>query len=92
MILDIGADGFDPPSDGRGLRGGGLTALQPTAAGAIVRRSRLNGMAVDRRIVKTGNHAIGFASEEDWFEYRLAHHPEFLRRIEEARAALRAGR
>jgi hypothetical protein len=21
---------------------------------------------------------IGFASEEDWFEYRLEHHPEFL--------------
>ena len=29
---------------------------------------------------------IGFASDEDWFEYRLEHHPEFLRRIEEARA------
>jgi prevent-host-death family protein len=34
---------------------------------------------------------IGFASEEDWFEYRLEHHPEFLRRIDEARAALRVG-
>jgi len=35
---------------------------------------------------------IGFASEDDWFEYRLEHHPEFLRRIAEARAALREGR
>ena len=35
---------------------------------------------------------IGFASEEDWFEYRLEHHPEFLRRIADARAALREGR
>ena len=34
---------------------------------------------------------IGFGSEEDWFEYRLEHHPEFLRRIEEARIAIRAG-
>jgi prevent-host-death family protein len=34
---------------------------------------------------------IGFASEEDWFEYRLEHHQEFLRRSDEARAALRAG-
>jgi hypothetical protein len=34
---------------------------------------------------------IGFASEDEWFEYRLEHHPEFLRRIEEARIALRAG-
>lgn len=35
---------------------------------------------------------IGFASEDDWFDYRLEHHPEFLRRIAEARAALREGR
>lgn len=35
---------------------------------------------------------IGFENEEDWFDYRLEHHPEFLRRIAEAREALRAGR
>jgi prevent-host-death family protein len=35
---------------------------------------------------------IGFASEDDWFDYRLEHHPEFLRRVAEARAALRDGR
>ena len=35
---------------------------------------------------------IGFESEEDWFEYRLEHDPRFLRRIERARASLRAGR
>ena len=35
---------------------------------------------------------IGFASEDDWFDYRLEHHPEFLRRIGEARTALREGR
>jgi prevent-host-death family protein len=35
---------------------------------------------------------IGFASEDDWFDYRLEHHPEFLRRIAEARVALREGR
>lgn len=34
---------------------------------------------------------IGFESEEDWFDYRLEHHPEFLRRIAEAREALRKG-
>ncbi len=34
---------------------------------------------------------IGFQSEDDWFEYRLENHPEFLRRIQEARQALRAG-
>jgi prevent-host-death family protein len=35
---------------------------------------------------------IGFESEEDWFEYRLEHDPRFLRRIEQARHSLRAGR
>jgi prevent-host-death family protein len=34
---------------------------------------------------------IGFGSDEDWLEYRLAHHPEFLRHVAEARAALRQG-
>ena len=53
-------------------------------------------LAVDEEIVITrhGRPAgilIGFGSEDDWFEYRLEHHPEFLRRIEEARVALRAG-
>ncbi len=35
---------------------------------------------------------IGFESEDDWFDYRVEHHPEFLRRIAEAREALRRGR
>jgi prevent-host-death family protein len=35
---------------------------------------------------------IGFASEDDWFEYRLENDPRFLRRVEHARDSLRAGR
>ena len=35
---------------------------------------------------------IGFASDDDWFEYRLEHHPEFLRRVAKARMAIREGR
>ena len=35
---------------------------------------------------------IGFESEDDWFEYRLENDPRFLRRIEQARNSLRAGR
>ena len=34
---------------------------------------------------------IGFESEDDWFEYRLEHHPEFLKRVQAARAALEVG-
>src|SRR5258708_4264198 len=53
-------------------------------------------LAIDEEIVITrhGRPAgilIGFASEDDWFDYRLEHPPEFLRRIDEARAALREG-
>jgi len=58
--------------------------------------SRYLKMAADEEILITrhGRPAgvlIGFQSEEDWFEYRLENHPEFLRRIQEARQALRAG-
>ena len=35
---------------------------------------------------------VGFASEDDWFDYRLENDPRFLRRIEQARNSLRAGR
>ena len=35
---------------------------------------------------------IGFESEEDWFEYRLENDPLFLRRIEQSRDSLIAGR
>jgi len=35
---------------------------------------------------------IGFESEDDWLDYRLEHHPDFLRRIAEAREGLRGGR
>ena len=54
-------------------------------------------LAADEEIVITrhGRPAgvlIGFASEDDWFEYRLEHHPEFLQRVAKARAAFREGR
>jgi prevent-host-death family protein len=35
---------------------------------------------------------IGFASEGDWFDYRLEHDPRFLARIERARQSIRSGR
>jgi hypothetical protein len=36
--------------------------------------------------------AIGFESEDDWFDFRLEHDPRFSRRIEKARTSLRSGR
>ncbi len=35
---------------------------------------------------------IGFASEQEWFDYQLENDPRFLRRIEQARNSLREGR
>jgi prevent-host-death family protein len=35
---------------------------------------------------------IGFASEDDWLDYRIENDPRFLARVEKARASLRAGR
>ncbi len=35
---------------------------------------------------------IGFATEDDWFDYRLEHDPRFLARIEAARKNLREGK
>ena len=45
-------------------------------------------------ITKHGRPAgvlVGFASEDDWFDYRLEHDTRFLQRIAKARASLRAG-
>ena len=58
--------------------------------------SRYLRLAAEAEIVITrhGRPAgvlIGFESEEDWFDYRLEHHPGFIRRITEARSALRRG-
>ncbi len=50
------------------------------------------GEIVIMRHGKPAGVLIGFASEDDWFEYRLETDPRFLRRIEKARASLRAGR
>ena len=34
---------------------------------------------------------IGFATEDDWFDFRLENDPRFLARVARARAGLRAG-
>jgi prevent-host-death family protein len=45
-------------------------------------------------ITKHGKPAgvlVGFASEDDWFDYKLEHDPRFLQRIAQARRSLRSG-
>src|ERR1700681_293103 len=35
---------------------------------------------------------VGFASEDDWFDYKLEHDPRFLQRMAQARKSLQAGK
>lgn len=35
---------------------------------------------------------VGFASEDDWFDYRLENDPRFLGRVETSRRSIREGR
>ena len=35
---------------------------------------------------------VGFATEDDWMDYRLEHDPRFVARIASARASIQAGR
>jgi prevent-host-death family protein len=46
-------------------------------------------------ITKHGKPAgilVGFASDDDWFDYKLDHDPRFLMRVARARASLQAGK
>ena len=59
--------------------------------------SRFLRMAEKEEVVitrhgKPAGLLIGFESEDDWFDYRLEHDPRFLKRVEEARASLKARR
>jgi len=55
-------------------------------------REAENEEIVITRNGKPAGVLIGFASEDDWFDYRLENDPRFLRRIERARNSLREGR
>src|SRR6266487_4740823 len=56
-----------------------------------LRLAEKEGIVITRH-GKAAGVLIGFASEEDWFDYRLENDPRFLSRIAAARASLRAGR
>jgi len=55
-------------------------------------RMAASGEIVITRHGKPAGVLIGFDSEDDWFEYRLLNHPEFVQRIATARSAIQAGR
>jgi len=57
----------------------------------LLREADKRDIVITRR-GKPAGVLIGFSSEDDWFDYRLESDPRFLKRIEEARKSLRAGR
>ena len=57
---------------------------------AYLRRAEREEIVITRHGQPAGV-LIGFESEDDWFEYRLEHNPEFLQRVAQARTAIRRG-
>ena len=56
-----------------------------------LRQAAKNEAIIITRHGKPAGLLTGFASEDDWFDYRLEHAPRFLARIAAARKNLRAG-
>src|SRR5436309_10741454 len=78
------------PSTGRPIRRVALAEVKDDLS-RFLRLAESEEILITRH-GKPAGVLIGFESEEDWFDYRLEHHPEFLRRVAEARAALDEGR
>ena len=89
------------PSSKRRTRRSGSTKKEPRIREVALAKvkddlSKYLRLAAGEEIVITrhGRPAgvlIGFDSEDDWFDYRIENHPEFLRRIAESRSALQRG-
>src|SRR4030095_1835695 len=78
------------PSTGRPMRRGALAEVKDDLS-RFLRLAESEEILITRH-GKPAGVLIGFESEEDWFDYRLEHHPEFLRRVAEARSALNEAR
>jgi prevent-host-death family protein len=85
------------PKPARGLKRTVKLACKVPLAEVKDDLSRYLRLAEDRDIIitrhgKPAGVLIGFATEDDWFDYRLAHDPRFLRKVSEARVDIAAGR
>ncbi|HET9490614.1 MAG TPA: type II toxin-antitoxin system prevent-host-death family antitoxin [Methylomirabilota bacterium] len=78
------------PSRGRPVRQAALAEVKDDLS-RFLRLAESEEILITRH-GKPAGVLIGFESEDDWLDYRLEHHPEFLRRIGEAREGLRSGR
>ena len=57
----------------------------------LLREAEKRDIVITRR-GKPAAVLIGFASEDEWFEYRLVNDPRFAARIAKSRESARAGR
>src|SRR6266705_6410403 len=78
------------PSTGRPVRQAALAEVKDDLS-RFLRLAESEDVLITRH-GKPAGVLIGFENEDDWFDYRLEHHPEFLKRVAEARDALRSGR
>src|SRR5262245_61617072 len=78
------------PSTGGPMRRAALAEVKDDLSRFL--RLAESGEILITRHGKPAGVLIGFESEEDWIDYRIEHHPEFLRRVAEARRALNEGR
>ena len=78
------------PSTGRPVREAALAEVKDDLS-RFLRLAESEEILITRH-GKPAGVLIGFETEDDWFDYRLEHHPEFLRRVAQAREALRSGR
>jgi prevent-host-death family protein len=78
------------PSTGRRVRQAALAEVKDDLS-RYLRLAESEEILITRH-GKPAGVLIGFESEDDWFDYRLEHHPEFLQRVAAARQALREAR
>src|SRR5436190_24109419 len=78
------------PSTGRRVRQAALAEVKDDLS-RFLRLAESEEILITRH-GKPAGVLIGFESEDDWLDYRLEHHPEFLRRVAAAREALRSSR
>src|SRR5229473_92703 len=91
------AIGTQNPKGMSGLRNIGKAMKQAALSEIKDDLSKYLRMAEDEVIVitrhgKPAGVLVGFASEDDWFDYKLENDPRFLQRVATARKSLKAGK
>jgi prevent-host-death family protein len=78
------------PVTARPIRQVPLAELEADLA-RYLRLARTEEIVITRR-GKPAGVLVGFKTQDDWLDYRLENHPEFLKKLAAARRVLRAGK